>query len=101
MAIGILPPPRSLRVGSVVELGKGEHTRLLVQETESRLTVVTSWEDGFALTNRLLGRLKKKLERMNTAMSASNQRLAKGLRQTSTKIAANQRRLDELIKDRT
>jgi hypothetical protein len=48
--------------------------------------VIKSWDDGLDVVNRPLGRLKCTLENMNANMTASNERLAAGLRETGAKI---------------
>ncbi len=88
---------KPLPVGSVVERRQDGRTFLLVQETPDRTSVIESWDDGLDVVNRLLGRLKGTLENMNADMTASNERLAAGLRETGAKIAANQRLLDKII----
>jgi hypothetical protein len=90
--------PKHPPVGSVVEQRQGGRTFLLVHETPDTVSVIESWPDAFDVADRVLGRLKKTLEEMNIDMSAFNQRLAAGLRETDAKIKANQRLLDELIK---
>ena len=89
---------KHLPVGSVIERRQDGRTFLVVQEAPDKTSIIESWEDAFDLVNRLLGRLKATLEEMNADMSASNERLTAGLRKTAAKVAANQRRLEKLIK---
>ena len=89
---------KQLPVGSVVEQRQGDRAFLIVQETPDTASIVESWADGVDVANRLLGRLRQTLEDMNADMSAFNERLAAGLRETDAKIAANQRLLDEIVK---
>src|SRR3954469_14423386 len=100
MAPRFRPPPTSsdLPAGSVIEQRQGSRTFLVVQESRGKSSVIESWEDGFELTNRLLGRLKDSVEDMNADISALNKRLTAGIRETNSKIKANQRLLDALVK---
>ena len=90
--------PDRLPVGSVIEQRQGDRTVLVVQETDDRTSTIESWDDGLDLANRLLGRLKQALEGINAGMATSNERLTRGIRETSAKIAANGRLLDEMVK---
>jgi hypothetical protein len=102
MAPGPRPPrptTHDLPVGSVVEQRQGSRTVLVVQESRSKSSIVESWEDGFELTNRLLRRLKNSVEQMNADMSLLNERLTAGIRETNSRIKANQRLLDKLVKN--
>jgi hypothetical protein len=90
--------PDRLPVGSVIEQRQGDRMVLVVQETNDRTSTIESWDDGLDLANRLLGRLRQALEGINSGMATSNERLTNGIRETSAKIAANGRLLDEIVK---
>jgi hypothetical protein len=92
--------PDRLPVGSVVEQRQGDRTFLVVQETADRTSIIESWDQGLDLANRLLGRLNQALDDINAGMAASNERLTRGIDETSAKIAANGRLLDEIVKSR-
>ena len=89
---------KALPVGSVIERRQDGRMYLVVQETPDKASIVESCDDALDVINRLLGRLKRTLEDMNTDMEACNERLAAGLRETGAKIVANGRLLDEIVR---
>ena len=89
---------KQLPVGSVIEQRQDGRTFLVVQEAPDRTSIIESWDDALDVASRLLGRIKATLDDMNAGMSASNERLSAGLRETAAKIAANQRLLEKMIK---
>jgi hypothetical protein len=61
--------------------------------------IIESWEDALDL-HESAPRPNPSDDDMNASMSASNESLSAGLRQTARKIAANQRLLEKLIRSR-
>ena len=98
MAPGIPGGLKQLPVGSVIEQRQDGRTFLVVQESPDKILIIDSLEDALDLLNRLLARIQATLDDMNASMSASNESLSAGLRQTDRKIAANQRLLEKLIR---